>query len=109
MSETDPRLLNHKGDMAVTYHWDNDGHYVVNHQQDVEPYLEDNKRYATSGWDGYDDSREFRFIGTIPDVIAYRWLTEHNINLFNPHHQDGVKRLLQDPDYQFLNPTQVRF
>lgn len=107
MSETDTRLISRTGDKHTTYTWDHDdgGKFHVNHVQDVEPYLERNKRLANSGWDGYDSSRDFRHVGTVPDVIAYRWLTVHGVNLFDPGQQDGVRRLFNDPDYAFLRSS----
>jgi len=110
MSETDPQLLSRSGDKTVTFHWDHDdgGKFHVNHNQDVEPYLERNKAIATSGWDGYDDSRDFRKIGTVPDVIAYEWLTKRGVNLFNPDHKLAVRKLLNDPEYRYLRTTPGR-
>jgi len=111
MVSNNPIPLPTKPGMRKTYHWDHDdgGKFVVNTEQDVEPYLERNKALQNSGWDGYDKARDFRHIGTVPDVIAMRWLTEHGVNLYDPAHQDGVKRLLNDPDYRFLRSSPGKY
>ncbi|HEY6868833.1 MAG TPA: hypothetical protein VI199_03650 [Novosphingobium sp.] len=43
-------------------------------------------------------------VGSIPASIAYKWLVEDGLNIWNPAHADGVKRKLMDPDYRYLVP-----
>lgn len=38
----------------------------------------------------------------IPIGVMYEWITKYGINCWNPHHQDGVRRLLNSPDYRYL-------
>jgi hypothetical protein len=38
----------------------------------------------------------------IPISVMYDWLVKHGVNAWNPHHSDGVKKLLNDPDYRYL-------
>lgn len=38
----------------------------------------------------------------IPIGVMYEWLVKHGVDFWNPDHRDGVKRLLNDPDYRYL-------
>lgn len=43
-------------------------------------------------------------VGKIPAKVIYDWMINHGVNLFDPNHKGGVKRLLNDPDYRYLRP-----
>jgi hypothetical protein len=32
----------------------------------------------------------------------YEWATRHGVEMWNPAHKDGVKKLLNHPDYRYL-------
>lgn len=38
----------------------------------------------------------------IPIGVMYEWLVKFGIDFWNPAHKDGVRRLLNDPDYRWL-------
>jgi hypothetical protein len=38
----------------------------------------------------------------IPIGVMFEWITKYGIDFWNPNHKDGVKRLLNSPDYRYL-------
>jgi hypothetical protein len=68
---------------------------------DVPQIIEENR--ATQS-DHFDKKSEMWHVGHIPTSVMYEWLTKFGVNFWNPHHKDGVKRLLNDPDYRYLRP-----
>ena len=69
--------------------------------QDVTALLDQNKAMATHN-DGYSPTRELRRVASIPAIIASEWLTKHGVDMNNPDHWDGVKRLLNSNEYLYL-------
>jgi hypothetical protein len=41
-------------------------------------------------------------VAEVPVGVMYEWLVKHGVNAWNPAHADGVKKLLNDPDYRYL-------
>ncbi len=68
-------------------------------EQDVEAILDRNKASQAAGFDKRENTWH---AAHIPTNIIYEWLTKHGVDLFNPGHQDGVAKLLNDPDYRYL-------
>lgn len=80
---------------------DDEGTVQVRTEQDVNPFLDRNKRSQidtmnTRMGDGMEK------VAHIPTHIIYEWITKHGINLYNPDHQEGVARLLNSSDYRWL-------
>jgi hypothetical protein len=83
------------------------GDLTVHRGEDVEPILENNKALAASG-DGYSPSRELRRAASIPFAIIEKWRNEHGIDVFNPDHKEGVRRLLNSSEYLYLRTAPGR-
>jgi hypothetical protein len=80
---------------------EDEGTVQVLTQSDATPILEANRRaQAASAGTRMGDGLEK--VASIPAHIIYEWITKHGINLYNPNHQDGVKRLLNSSDYRWL-------
>lgn len=71
----------------------------IDYRQDVAPLIDKNK---ASQVDGFDKRSEFWHAAHIPTIVMYQWITKHGVNAWNPAHRDGVKRLLNDPEYRYL-------
>lgn len=41
-------------------------------------------------------------VAEIPVGVMFEWLTKHGVNAWNPHHADGVRKLLNSSDYKYL-------
>jgi hypothetical protein len=46
-------------------------------------------------------------VASIPAYVIYEWITKHGVNLYDPNHQDGVKRLLNSSDYRWLKCREI--
>lgn len=84
---------------------ENDGTVEVKTEQDVTAFLERNKamQAATRG----TRMGEMEKVAHIPTHIIYEWITKHGVNLYNPNHQEGVKRLLNSSDYRWLKCREI--
>lgn len=52
--------------------------------------------------DGFDKRSDMWHAAHIPVGVMYEWLVKHGVNAWDPTHIDGVKRLLNDPEYRYL-------
>lgn len=75
---------------------------ILSYEQDDSQIIDRNKWYQNHGeqrmGDGYVAAH-------IPSVVMLKWLTEYGIDVMNPDHADGVKRLLNSSDWMHLKRT----
>lgn len=105
------RFLGHDPVYGMTefFHYDNDtGDFSIETVQDVEPFLDANKRAQNNG-DGFTPSRDMKRIANIPNVVIEKWLNELGVNVFDKNHEPAVRRLLNDPDWRYLRTSPGRF
>lgn len=77
--------------------------------QDVEPYLERNKRLMSSEDYGKGGIKSgWWHVASIPNSVIEKWLIEDGIDVFNKDHWPKVKRKLMDPDYRYLRTSAGR-
>lgn len=83
-----------------------DGSVDVKHEfRDASSIIDANKR-------GQIDTLNTRMgemekAASIPTAIIYEWIRDHGVNLYNPDHQEGVKRLLNSSDYRYLKCREI--
>lgn len=71
--------------------------------QDVQPFLEANKKAQTDGTNGWvSKDKEFRKAASIPNLVIEKWLKEDGIDVFNPDHWPAVKRKLNSNEWRHL-------
>lgn len=86
--------------------------------QDAAPFLRVNQAHrnrdtATSGGLNSISRKQIKeswwHVACIPIGVQYKWITDYGVNTLNPHHRDGVRKLLNDPDWAYLrtNPGRV--
>lgn len=75
------------------------GTWQFRREQDVSPILDRNKEAQAEAW---DRRSEMWHAAHIPTLVMYEWATKHGVEMWNPDHKDGVKRLLNHPDYRYL-------
>lgn len=75
------------------------GTWRFRREQDVSPILDANKEAQSEDWDKRSDMWH---AAHIPTLVMYEWATKHGVEMWNPEHKDGVKRLLNDPEYRYL-------
>ena len=97
----DERLLDHC-EITGEKQWfstDEDGNSFVRYEQDVTGTLDYNKEQQANGFDKRADEWH---AAKIPNVIMYEWMNKFGVEFWNPAHQDGVRKLLNHPDYRYL-------
>ena len=91
------------GDVVTIHDYDDSTQTtIIETIQDLDPYIEANKREQASGHDGYTPSREMRKVASIPIEIVNQWMVERGINALRPEDWPKVAALLDDPDHRFL-------
>lgn len=90
-------------DVLVRPHFDADGdHFTVQHYQDVEDIIENNKALQAEPQRG-----AFRHVASIPNNIVVLWMNEewergNRVMPFTPAFEEVVQRKLRDPDWAYL-------
>lgn len=83
-------------DLQTKIHLDGDK-MVIQNTQDATPYFERNQALQNEGHVG---SSEFRYAGSIPDIVIYDYMIKNGVEyqefMGNPVH---IKRILNDSDY----------
>jgi len=78
---------------------------VAYDQINLQAFLDDNKRAQNSG--ELDRKGEFWHAAKIPPIIEIEWRTKYGIDLTNPNHAQGVKRLLNSSEYAHLKRAPI--
>lgn len=73
--------------------------------QDNAPVLDANKEQQAAG---FDRRANMWHAARVPASIIMEWRTKHGVDLYNPAHKEGVRRLLNDPDYRYLRTNNFR-
>jgi hypothetical protein len=95
--------------MAESLHFgESDDTFTINRVQDVEPFLDANKRAQSDG-EGWSPSREWRRVASIPPVVVEIWKKQWGVDPLKPDNHKLLKRLLNDPENQFLRVSDGRF
>lgn len=77
------------------------GKIVICREQDVQPYLEANRRRQR------DFSRSkggLRMVANIPNVVVEKWMSE-GVNIFDRNHAKEVQRRLNSNEYAYLRTS----
>lgn len=77
---------------------------TVDRTQDVEPFIEHNKKLKN---EAQSRKASFRHIGSIPNIFLEKWMNEeyargHLIRWWGPEMDELIAKKLRDPDYSFL-------
>jgi hypothetical protein len=80
--ETDSVLISTRQDKAI-----------------VQGAIDQNKAAQNESWDKRSD---LWHAAHIPVEVQMDWLVKHGVDCANPHHWDGVKKLLNSNEYRYL-------
>ena len=98
--------MKRKLDDGQIFHWhEPTKEMAIEHVQDIQPLIDSNKRLQQEDHHIADD---FRLSARIPMTVYYEWKRKFGVDLFNPDHKQGVKKLLNSPEYKYLKTTQRR-
>ena len=88
------------------FHYHNPtGEFAIEHVENLQPLLDSNKRLQQEDHSIRD---EFRLSARIPATVYYEWRNKYGVDLFNPNHKEGVKKLINSPEYKYLKTTNRR-
>jgi hypothetical protein len=78
---------------------DDGGTWNVRYEQDTSPILDRNKEAQSQGFDRRSDMWH---AAHIPTVVMLEWKHKYGIEMWNPNHREGVRRLLNSSEYRHL-------
>jgi hypothetical protein len=52
--------------------------------------------------EGAGMGKDMWLAASIPIEVQFEWINKHGINMHNPNHKEGVKRLLNSGEYRYL-------
>lgn len=81
------------------------GQSFIRYEQDCSSILDDNKAADTHG--ELDRRSDFWHVAKVPSIVILKWITEHGVDLFNPDHKEGVRRLLNSSEYAYLKRAPI--
>ena len=59
-------------------------------------------RNKASQAESFDRRSDMWHAAHIPIQVMFEWLTKYGISVWNPHHEDAVKKLLNSDEYRYL-------
>ena len=99
------RLLDYDPNTGLkTWHSydESDDRTILRYEQDDRSIIDRNKWEQNHGdhkmGDGY-------IAAHIPSIVMLDWITKYGIDVMNPDHADGVKRLLNSSEWMHLKRT----
>jgi len=89
------------------FHWNDDGTFTVESEQDVEPIIDRNKAAANENKKN-TRGRDVFPVASIPVTVQYEWAKRYGItNIFDEQYWPKVKRLLNDPEWRYLRTSEI--
>lgn len=61
-----------------------------------------NRNKAAQADNALDRRSDMWHAAHIPIGVMYEWKVKHGVDAWDPAHRDGIKRLLNDPEYRYL-------
>lgn len=81
---------------------DDDDTVLIKREFDAQATTALLERNKAAQNEDFDRSSEMWHAASIPVSIMFEWLTKYGVNAWNPHHMDGVKKLLNSNEYRYL-------
>tara|TARA_B100000579_G_C22406536_1_gene654335 strand:+ start:102 stop:407 length:306 start_codon:yes stop_codon:yes gene_type:complete len=78
------------------------GEFAIEHTQNIQPLIDSNKKLQEEDHYNRDD---FRLAARIPEIVYHEWKNKYGVDMFNPDHKEGVKKLLNGHEYRYLKTT----
>ena len=88
------------------FHWhEPTKEMAIEHIQDIKHLIDSNKKLQQEDHHIADD---FRLSARIPMTVYYEWKNKYGVDMFDPNHKEGVKKLINSPEYRYLKTTNRR-
>ena len=98
--------MRRKLDDGQIFHWhEPTKEMAIEHIQDIKPLIDSNKKLQQEDHHIADD---FRLSARIPMTVYYEWKSKYGVDMFDPNHKEGVKKLINSPEYRYLKTTNRR-
>jgi len=85
-------------------HYDEaDDRFILQREGDVEAVIKYTRARQNDGTNGYGETREWRHIAEIPNLILFKWMNDDGVDVFKLKGNElsrFIKRKLNDPDWQ---------
>tara|TARA_R110000803_G_scaffold33300_5_gene73001 strand:+ start:737 stop:1036 length:300 start_codon:yes stop_codon:yes gene_type:complete len=78
---------------------------AIEHIEDIQPLIDSNKKLQQNDHSMKD---EFRLSARIPVTVVYEWKAKYGVDVYNPNHKEGVRKLLNGAEYKYLKTTNRR-
>lgn len=102
------RLFKDDPDRGLKIWWEStDDGFVLHYEQDAAPILESNAIKRSQGRDYYARDKDLWKAASIPIGVAYKWLIEDGIDVYEDSHWPRVKKKLNDPDWRYLKTAEI--
>lgn len=106
------RLLDHDPLTGVSVWHEFDaltGRTTIKTEQDVETYLERNKRiFNEDDISAHGKKEGWWHVASIPIIVQDKWMREYGVNIWNKDHIKKVKQLLNSPEWRYLRTAPGR-
>ena len=107
------RLIDHDEATGITT-WFHDAPEIdgfhVEQTQDVGPILDANKATQSLGRSAtksVTENHDMEHVARIPMMVQYEWVTKYGVDVHNPDHIEGAKRLLNSNEYRYLRTSEI--
>jgi|TARA_R100000322_G_scaffold120266_1_gene77903 mannosyltransferase OCH1-like enzyme len=98
--------MRRKLDDNQIFHWhEPTKEMAIEHIQNIQPLIDSNKKLQQ---EDHHIKDEFRLSARIPMTVYYEWKNKYGVDLFNPNHKEGVRKLINSPEYRYLKTTNRR-
>lgn len=93
-----------------TYEYDHsEDRGIITKTLDVSEIIENNKALQNDGTGGWNDSREYRRVASIPMSLVELWRQIYGVDPLREENEPLLRRLLNDPDLRFLRTAEWQF
>lgn len=83
------------------WHDHEDGTITVHEKEDLTALIERNKAVQNSGLDGYTDTRELQFVGTVPVTVRAEYM-KRGIDILHPAYEKELIAYLNNSDFRLF-------
>ena len=102
----DRRPLSNRLGVQVNFVPQNDGTFLIETSEDVQPHLEMNKALMAAAAPHERRKQDMWHQAHIPTTVIMKWLQE-GIDVFNPDHDAAVNKKLNSNEWRYLKTSEV--
>ena len=89
------------------FHWNNDGTFAIEYQQDVSRIIELNKRTAIESDAKKQMSNDWVKYASIPAILVQKWKNELGVDVTKRENRKKMFQLINSPEYRDIKTTTI--